>query len=197
MATVFGKGVTVNDPGVVADGGSNTEGLRSTGFWGVKAIGTNTGVIAEGLSGVAAFGEQLGIMATGKQVAIDVEGGIGIKANGTTGPAGSFRRKFDIQEGAHPQIHIQPQPMWVPDPVPAQGHEIIPQDNPDILLPVFAQAGDLLVTGQTVKARAADSPPNAEATLWFCVVGNSTAGPAVWKQVLLGPGIVGRNQGKG
>jgi hypothetical protein len=197
--TVYGTSFKAGEAGVVANGlPTGSDGVKATGsFAAVYATGTTVGVLGEAEVGMLALGQDYGLCGAGFKAAIDIEGGmIGIKAYAKSGPAGEFRREFDIQEGAHPQLHIKPQPMWVPNPVPAQGHEIIPPDNPDVLLPVNAQAGDLLLTSQTVKPRAADSPPNAEATLWLCVVGSGKE-PAVWKQVLLGPSIVGRNQGKG
>jgi len=90
--------------------------------------------------------------------------------------------------------------MFAPNPeVPDPGDFSVSILDPDKVfdLPAFAEAGDLLVTIQRFGA-VDDIPPNAEAMLWFCAVsGRSETSPAIWKQVLLGPGVEGKNMGKG
>jgi hypothetical protein len=86
--------------------------------------------------------------------------------------------------------------MWVPDDLAEPSFydvSVLPPDGVE-KLPAFAKAGDLLVTRQTVAENASDIPPRAEARLWFCVVtGSSADEPAIWKQVLLGPSVEGKN----
>jgi hypothetical protein len=64
-------------------------------------------------------------------------------------------------------------------------------------LPRWANAGDVLMTIQGPTNDKPDVPPRPEATLWLCVMSKSKEETAVWKQVLLGPPVEGKNIGKG
>jgi hypothetical protein len=169
------------------------DGLRATGDVGVRGIGRETigvetiGVIGEGFTGMKAKGISVGI---------EAEGGTGIKALGRGEPAGVFKRiKYELI--SEPQIRIEPLPMWVPDPQDAQTVSVLPDYGVGDQLPRWANAGDLLMTEQgPIKDKPA-IPPRPEATLWLCVVSGDEKGNAVWKQVLLGPPIEGKNAGKG
>jgi hypothetical protein len=177
--------------GMVADGA--VAGLRATGDVGVWAIGTTAGIEAEGGTGMYAKGTSVGI---------EVEGGTGIKATGRGGPAGVFERPIAVRERLkyeliEPQIHIEPLPMWVPDPQDAQTVSVLPDYGVGDQLPRWANAGDLLMTEQGPIKDKPEIPPRPEATLWLCVVSGKENENAVWKQVLLGPPIEGKNAGKG
>jgi hypothetical protein len=141
---------------------------------------------------MAGYGGSFGVIAFGKVAAVEAEGAIGVRALGTTGPGGVFSRA-DIFETAFPQLHIKPQPMWVPNSVGMGTVRALPADGVQNL-PRFGQAGDLLVTIQTATKDTRDIPPGAEAMLWFCVVSGGSKedpAPAIWKQVLLGPSVEG------
>jgi hypothetical protein len=194
-------GASAVGEGMVADGAINFAGLRATGsygVWGISKTDNGVGVRGEGPTGMTAYGKDFGIIATGDVVAVEVEGGIGIRALGKSAPAGVFRRQK--QEGfSQPQIHIEPLPMWVPDPEDGKTVSVLPPHG--LGLPRWANAGDLLMT---IGGPSMDRPvpPRPEATLWLCVVSASSKDSslgvtAVWKQVLLGPPIEGTNDGKG
>jgi hypothetical protein len=184
--------------GIVADGALGFAGLRATGDIGVWGIGSvSFGVKGEGPTGVAANGKATGILATGGVAVQANGGGTGIIASGKGAPAAVFsREKQELM--SEPQIHIEPLPMWVPDPQDANTVSVIPDDGLGDQLPKWANAGDLLMTKQGPTKDKPEVPARPEVTLWLCVL-TSVSGdqPAVWKQVLLGPGIEGKNVGAG
>jgi hypothetical protein len=207
-------GASSQHEGVVAQGGPNASGLRATGFLGVQGDGTNVGVQGKGNIGVTAYGEDFGIIATGtNRAGIEVEGPIGIRATAlyAAGTAGVFhgyagiRAKGDYDPGGTfegrstetgipmAQVQLVPLPMWVPDEEPAPFVEALPPSVVD-RLPARGNAGDLLATIRTDADKSMNVSPGAPATLWFCTVSGSDVGglkPATWRQVLLGPEIVG------
>jgi hypothetical protein len=153
-------------------------GSSGSDFYGVWGTGT-IGVKGEGSIGISAEGRSIGINALGK-----------------SGPAGVFERQKE-ELISQPQIHIEPLPMWVPDPQDVETVSVLPDDDLGAQLPEMGNAGDLLMTIQGPRKDKPDVPDRPEATLWLCVVSTGTVKPAIWKQVLLGPPIEGMNVGKG
>jgi len=153
------------------------------------------GIQVEGPDGIRATGHATGGVFTGRA---------GLRGKGYNLPGGTFETGQPEDLAPSAQVRLVPQPMWVPDQVPAQ---VVYEAPPPLVdqLPQEGNAGDLLVTIRPEKDTSRFVPPRAEATLWFCAVSSfvdlpsGILDPAIWRQVLLGPPILGKilNLGKG
>jgi hypothetical protein len=187
----------IGGPGVVGlGGGTNSEEPydHAAQFETVKGVGVC------GLSnhGPGVFGKST----TGLNMAQNISGGHfeSSNGNGVEGIGGAFgvvgrggRAGGFFRSSADPfiraQVHLAPQFMSVPKEVPMQ---IVPNISPDKVdqLPKTGSLGDLLVTASP------PGDPNANMTLlWLCTRSGTADGKdgiAEWRQVLLGPPIIGR-----
>jgi hypothetical protein len=75
----------------------------------------------------------------------------------------------------------------------AYGATCIPDDpRSPLQLPMVGTPGQLLMTAQPPPPGAPPDTPGADPVLWLCTAGSTAKEGAKWRQVLLGPTIVGR-----
>jgi hypothetical protein len=132
---------------------------------GAEIAGTTFGVLGRGPTGVVGQGDQDGVH------------GIGGAGRGGRFESGNMRA----------QIKLEPQRLEVEDDTEPAHPFQLKGDDPDapLPLPIAGQQGDLWMT----QIPGAGHTP---AALWLCVASGSTQEqPAVWSQVLLGPGFPG------
>jgi hypothetical protein len=169
-------GVPVPDPLATRNIGVYGEGSTGVFAQGIAIPGlpgeTNVGLSAVGSVGVVANGHFAGGRFSGDEV--------GVEGHGDSGTGGVFESNKAAQVRLTPHEAVEPIPDE-PFPVRAlnpKGHETV--------LPANGQAGDLLCTSM----KATTGKPVA--VLWFCVTSGDTTGPALWRQVLLGPEVRGQ-----
>lgn len=143
--------------------GFQTDGSRIDR--GAEIAGNTLGVLGTGPTGVVGQGDQDGVH------------GIGGAGRGGRFESGNLRA----------QVKLEPQRMAIED-VTEPAHPLqLKGDDPYVVLPlpIVGQQGDLWMS----QIPGAGHTP---AALWLCVVSGSTEEePAVWCQVLLGPGFPG------
>jgi hypothetical protein len=173
-------GVGVYAVGSDADGGANAPGpgVRGRGGRADRTIGV--GVVGESGEAVERNGYGVGVFA---------DGSVGIRAQGHGDRAGWFKvtqtRREGSGSGHSAQVLLEPHAaeLPAPTPTPVAPTALDMSDKYESELPRDGRAGDLL----TLMDR-----DSSAARLWFCVKGATTAEPANWCEVLLGPSFHGR-----
>jgi hypothetical protein len=183
-------GSTITGPNVPS--GPLAPGAGVLGRGGVSA--SPRGTVAAGVIGLAGGMPIPNISETGNT---------GVYGAGTTGIFGhgpvGVRGQSDSGPGVHgiansgrggmsesvrsAQVQLVPQEVRAPFPNPVSvTPTATPTGREGVQLPKNGRAGDLLTLMDDQR----------QCTLWFCVKGESGAGPARWAQVLLGPSFDGQ-----
>jgi hypothetical protein len=197
----------VGDFGVVGFGGTGVRGIglgdSRLGGAGVLGEGSNGAgfPVSRGVKGPGVIGQGGRALLTGAAIYEHAAGVIGIAADtppsvSETDETGVYGKGRDGVKGAgtegrggvfESELSAQVQLIPAEQPITKEQAEITPLAiaNPGKLgpnLPKNGHGGDLMsVIDQ-----------DRECTLWFCVRGSTSASPAHWAQVLLGPSFDGK-----